>query len=90
MRSSEAEVRRDYLDPDRHSVGSVAEQRTRSHRPADGGGTNAFDNLVLIKNDPSHLAITNEQRRLVGDLAVGESRQVNFPIPRGSVYPPAL
>jgi hypothetical protein len=58
--------------------------------PLDDGGTNTFDNLVLIKNDPSHLAITNEQRRLVGDLAVGESRQVNFPIPRGSVYPPAI
>lgn len=57
--------------------------------PLDDGGTNAFENLLLIRNDPHHIAITNEQRRLVGDLVVGEGRQVNFPIPRGSVYPPA-
>jgi uncharacterized protein len=56
--------------------------------PLDDGGTNAFDNLVLIKNDPYHLALTNAQRSLVGDLAVGGSRQVDFPIPDGIVYPP--
>ena len=56
--------------------------------PLDDGGTNSFDNLVLIKNDPHHIALTNAQRTLVGDLAVGQSRQVDFPIPRGFVYPP--
>jgi hypothetical protein len=25
-------------------------------------GTNAFDNLVLIKNDPYHKVVTNAQR----------------------------
>ncbi|TRW18246.1 HNH endonuclease [Glacieibacterium frigidum] len=57
--------------------------------PLDDGGTNSFDNLVLIKNDPSHIAITNAQRSLVGDLAVGETRRVDFPVPPGVVYPPA-
>lgn len=56
--------------------------------PLDDGGTNAFENLVLIKNDPHHIALTNEQRRLVGDLTVGQARQVDFPVPRGFVYPP--
>ena len=56
--------------------------------PLDDGGTNAFSNPVLIRNDPHHIAISNEQRRLVGDLSIGESRQVDFPIPRGFVYPP--
>ena len=56
--------------------------------PLDDGGTNSFDNLVLIKNDPYHIALTNAQRELVGDLSVGQSRQVDFPIPNGSIYPP--
>ena len=55
--------------------------------PLDDGGTNAFENLVLIRNDPYHLALTNAQRDLVGDLPVGGSRQVDFPIPDGSIYP---
>ncbi|GAA0480743.1 hypothetical protein GCM10009096_23540 [Parasphingorhabdus litoris] len=55
--------------------------------PLDDGGTNAFDNLVLIKNDPYHIGLTNAQRSLVGDLAVGQSRQIDFPVPPGFVYP---
>jgi hypothetical protein len=57
-------------------------------KPLDDGGTNAFDNLVLIKNDPYHQAITNAQKRLTGDLEPGQSRVVDFPIPEGSIYPP--
>lgn len=56
--------------------------------PLDDGGTNAFDNLVLIKDEPFHKVITNAQRTLVGDLPVGGSRQIDFPIPRGKIYPP--
>lgn len=55
--------------------------------PLDDGGTNAFDNLVLIRNDPQHIALTNAQRELVGDLEVGQSRQIDFPVPPGVVYP---
>ena len=57
-------------------------------KPLDDGGDNSFDNLVLIKNDPYHQAITNEQKRLVGDLQPGQSRTVDFPITEGSIYPP--
>lgn len=57
-------------------------------KPLDDGGDNSFNNLVLIKNDPYHQAITNAQKRLVGDLKPGEARTVDFPIPEGSIYPP--
>jgi uncharacterized protein len=57
-------------------------------KPLDDGGDNSFNNLVLIKNDPYHQAITNAQKRLVGDLKPGETRAVDFPIPEGSIYPP--
>ena len=57
--------------------------------PLDDGGTNDFSNLVLIKNDPYHIGLTNAQRSLVGDLDVGASRVVDFPVPRGSIYPPS-
>jgi hypothetical protein len=57
-------------------------------KPLDDGGDNTFNNLVLIKNDPYHQAITNAQKRLVGDLKPGETRAVDFPLPEGSIYPP--
>lgn len=57
-------------------------------KPLDDGGDNSFNNLVLIKNDPYHQAITNAQKRLVSDLQPGQSRTVDFPIPEGSIYPP--
>lgn len=86
-------LRRAGLDQaaiDRIASGRVPQGWQVHHKlPLDDGGTNSFDNLVLIKNDPHHIALTNAQRTLVGDLAVGQSRQVDFPIPRGFVYPPA-
>ncbi|NIJ19945.1 hypothetical protein FHS95_001614 [Sphingomonas naasensis] len=85
-------LRRAGLDQaaiDRIASGRVPQGWQVHHKlPLDDGGTNSFDNLVLIKNDPHHIALTNAQRSLVGDLAVGQSRQVDFPIPRGFVYPP--
>lgn len=85
-------LRRAGLDQaaiDRIASGRVPQGWQVHHKlPLDDGGTNSFDNLVLIKNDPHHIALTNAQRTLVGDLAVGQSRQVDFPIPRGFVYPP--
>lgn len=85
-------LRRAGLDQaaiDRIASGRVPQGWQVHHKlPIDDGGTNSFDNLVLIKNDPHHIALTNAQRTLVGDLAVGQSRQIDFPIPRGFVYPP--
>jgi len=56
--------------------------------PLDQGGTNDFTNLSLIKNKPVHQAITSEQARLTKGLKVGESKTVEFPIPKGNIYPP--
>ena len=56
--------------------------------PLDDGGTNDIDNLVLIRHDPYHIAITNEQRKLTRGMEVGETRNMDFPIPEGEVYDP--
>lgn len=56
-------------------------------RPLDDGGDNSAGNLVLIKNEPYHKTITNEQRSLTGDMKPGDSRIVDFPIPDGFIYP---
>ena len=58
--------------------------------PLDDGGNNDFANLVLIKNDPYHLTITNAQNAATRGMQEGETRQVNWPIPEGFVYPPRL
>ena len=42
-------------------------------RPELQWGTNSFDNLILIKNDPYHKVLTNEQRLLTSELTVGET-----------------
>lgn len=55
--------------------------------PLDDGGTNALDNLILIRNDPYHKAITNEQNALTRDLAPGQNKIINWPIPEGDIYP---
>lgn len=68
--------------------GEVPKEWQVHHKlPLDDGGNNSFTNLVLIKNEPYHKAITNEQRKLVGDLKEGQTRTVEFPIPSGAVYP---
>lgn len=56
--------------------------------PLDDNGKNDFGNLLLIKNDPYHLALNNEQSRLTKGLKEGETRQINFPVPIGFVYVP--
>ncbi len=55
--------------------------------PSDDGGTNDFQNLILIKNDPYHKAFTNSQKELTKGLKVGDSIQINWPIPEGIIYP---
>ena len=56
--------------------------------PLDDGGTNAASNLVLVKNDPFHKAITNRQLELTRGMKAGESRVIDFPEVPGVVYPP--
>jgi hypothetical protein len=55
--------------------------------PLDDGGTNDFDNLVLIKNDPYHKALTNAQKALTRDMKPGQTIEVDFPAPEGFMYP---
>jgi hypothetical protein len=55
--------------------------------PLDDGGTNKFDNLILIKNDPAHKVLTNAQFELTRGMKEGAVRIVKFPIPDGIVYP---
>ena len=55
--------------------------------PLDDSGTNSFDNLVLIKNEPYHKVITNYQNSFAKQLTVGEIKNVNWPIPEGNIYP---
>lgn len=55
--------------------------------PLDDSGTNDFDNLILIKNDPYHKALTNAQNKLTKDLKPGDSVKIKFPIPEGNIYP---
>lgn len=54
--------------------------------PLDDGGTNNFNNLILIKNDPYHKVITNYQNIITKGLDIGESIRVDWPIPNGNFY----
>ncbi|WP_258166058.1 HNH endonuclease [Bacillus sp. MYb209] len=56
--------------------------------PLDQGGTNDVENLVLIKNHPYHKVITNEQNSLTKGMKPGDSKIIDFPIPKGDIYPP--
>jgi hypothetical protein len=49
--------------------------------PLDDGGTNDFSNLILIRNQSEHTAITAYQNKVIRNLAHGESRNVDFPTP---------
>lgn len=56
--------------------------------PLDDGGTNDFSNLVLIKNEPYHKAITAFHNKYLKSLAPGTSLDVELPMPKGSFYSP--
>jgi hypothetical protein len=49
--------------------------------PLDDGGTNATSNLVLIKNDPDHMLITQYQNKLTKGMSAGQTRQLEWPMP---------
>lgn len=55
--------------------------------PIDDSGTNSFDNLILIQNEPYHKVITNFQNSFAKQLAPGEKQIVDWPIPEGKLYP---
>lgn len=55
--------------------------------PLDDGGSNAFENLVLIEKEPYHKVFTNMQRAATKGMLPGESRITPWAIPTGSIYP---
>ena len=55
--------------------------------PLDDSGTNSFENLVLIKNDPYHKVVTNYQRHIVKGMEVGDSKLVDWPFFTANIYP---
>ena len=54
--------------------------------PLDDSGDNSFENLILIKKTPYHSSLTNEQMNLTKELQPGESKKIDFPIPKGSIF----
>ena len=52
----------------------------------DGGGSNNFDNLVLIKSSPYHSAVTSYQKRVTKGLEPGMSIDLDWPIFTDSFY----
>ena len=54
--------------------------------PLDDGGTNSLDNLVLIKNEPYHIAITNFQNSATKGMNPGDSISMQWPLPSNNIY----
>ncbi|GLO53108.1 hypothetical protein PPUN110474_45090 [Pseudomonas putida] len=57
-------------------------------KPLDDGGTNVFENLTLIKNDPYHTAITNAQNAMVRGMKPGDVKVFDWPMIDVDIYPP--
>ena len=54
-------------------------------RPLDDSGTNSLDNLILIKRD-EHNVFTVYQNRKTDGMKVGDTKKMDWPMPRGNVY----
>lgn len=58
--------------------------------PLAGGGTNVFDNFILIKNEPYHEDIHKIMDPQICVLKDGQKAVVKLPLPKGNVFiPPA-
>jgi len=57
----------------------------------DDEGTNEEDNLLLIRNQSEHTAITSTQNRMTDGMRHGDSRVLDWPVPVRPyvIYPPA-
>lgn len=56
--------------------------------PLAGGGLNAFDNFILIKNDPYHEDLHKVLDPQICILKDGERAVVKMPLPQGNVFIP--
>lgn len=54
--------------------------------PLDGGGTNAFSNLVLIQNESYHKVVTNYQKSIMQNMNEGDTTVASWPQPNGNIY----
>jgi hypothetical protein len=52
----------------------------------DDGGTNKLENLILIKIDPYHYAMSNHQKAVTREMRPGETRVVAWPKFSGFFY----
>ncbi|WP_148242237.1 HNH endonuclease signature motif containing protein [Enterobacter asburiae] len=72
----------------RMSEGGVPSGWSVHHKlPLDDGGTNAFDNLSLIENEPFHKVLTNMQSSVTRGMIAGDSKVTPWAMPTGSIYP---
>ncbi len=55
--------------------------------PLDDGGTNQLSNLMLIKNEPYHKALTVYQNSVAKGLKPNDIMNINWPIFDGFLYP---
>lgn len=55
--------------------------------PVNDRGTNAFDNLILIRRQSEHNIFIKTQGTISKDMLPGDSQQVLWPVPKGIVYP---
>ena len=69
----------DGIQPDKYQVHHIL--------PLDDSGDNSFNNLVLIRNDPYQKSITNLQNRLIKGMKPGDTKQLQWPVIKRSVYP---
>ncbi|WP_085691016.1 MULTISPECIES: PAAR domain-containing protein [unclassified Pseudomonas] len=55
--------------------------------PLDDGGTNDFSNLTLIKSEPFHKVLTNQQKALTKGMLAGDKRWMEWPVIDSKIYP---
>jgi len=93
VETSEAELRVAGLDDtniERMCEGEIPRGYQVHHiRPLDDDGSNAYDNLLLMRNHPEHTPITQTQIRLTRGMQPEDARDVDFPMPaqRYVIYP---
>ena len=61
--------------------------RVHHKLPLDDGGDNSVSNLMLIEDDPWHLAITNHQNVNTVGLQPGQTINLKWPMYNGDIYP---
>ena len=61
--------------------------RVHHKLPLDDGGGNSVSNLMLIEDDPWHIAITNLQNVNTVGLQSGQTINLKWPMYNGDIYP---